>query len=201
MSNDRSSVLKILRGAARRYVAYSKEPFVSSLLRQRMVEFNRCVPKRDVDVKWSEQEFHSVTAALMNEHHAIFQLYSQQSQEYQDSLIPVHHDKGVLIASDAEDEDAAMYEDITTGNDLPPVGSPVSESSAADPEDVQSSERKVVGRPSLGKAKKLKLVMPDEYWQHIDHLIQRKRVDSFSEYFRELTKKDMEEYHESDSEP
>lgn len=47
-------------------------------------------------------------------------------------------------------------------------------------------EPKKIGRPSIGKARTVKITLPEEDWKHIDQLVASKRVNSNAEYFRSL---------------
>jgi len=45
---------------------------------------------------------------------------------------------------------------------------------------------KKIGRPSIGKARPVKITLPEEDWNQIDQAIQSGEYKSFAEYFRNL---------------
>ncbi|WP_058831537.1 hypothetical protein [Paenibacillus polymyxa] len=50
------------------------------------------------------------------------------------------------------------------------------------------------GRKKIGKTKRLSITLPDERWEHIDHLIESKRVASYADYFRELDESSLTKF-------
>lgn len=50
----------------------------------------------------------------------------------------------------------------------------------------KENEPKKIGRPSIGKARPVKITLPEEDWKQIEQAIQSGEYNSYAEYFRNL---------------
>lgn len=50
----------------------------------------------------------------------------------------------------------------------------------------KENEPKKIGRPSIGKARPVKITLPEEDWKEIEDAIESGECNSFAEYFRNL---------------